>query len=433
MITRSFASAWVAVLVGSISALPAADPPGAVRIMKAGEGFRLERGGEPFFIKGAVGGEQLELLKAGGGNAVRTEPNGLDRAQKLGLVCLVGLPLGNPRHGFDYADRAKVEAQFERIRDLVRRYRNHPALLLWNLGNEPEIQTSPEQRVALWREVNRIATMVKAEDPNHPVIAVIGDAYKRVLHELDAACPALNALGLNAYNDMLTLPADVAREGWKRPYLVTEFGPRGHWQVVKTSWGVPVEDTSTEKAEFYLQAYQSAVANQSRCLGSFVFCWAHKQEKTHTWYGMFLSDGSRTPAIDTMQFVWTDRWPTNRCPTVSRIECLAAAPDKATQPPVLGAGQTVKFRVSATDPDGDLLKVTWDLRQDVADNPNVGGDYEPETPPIEGAIVETSGAGQIAQVQLPFQPGKFRLFVYAHDNHGGAATANLPILVVMAQ
>lgn len=94
----------------------------------------------------------------------------LDEAQRRGFSALVGLPLGNPRQGFDYADTNRVERQFLRAQEIVRTDRDHPALLMWNLGNEPEIHIIPEQREPVWREANRLAGMVKREDPNHPVI-----------------------------------------------------------------------------------------------------------------------------------------------------------------------------------------------------------------------------------------------------------------------
>ncbi len=40
-------------------------------------------------------------------------------AAVLGLAALAGLPLGIPRHGFDYSDTAKVDAQREQIRQIV--------------------------------------------------------------------------------------------------------------------------------------------------------------------------------------------------------------------------------------------------------------------------------------------------------------------------
>jgi hypothetical protein len=297
-----------------------------VRITRQDGGGQLLRNSQPYFIRGAVVGPggSLEVLQQAGGNSIRTHAGALDDAQRLGFTALVGLPLGNPRKGFDYADANKDARQFNRVRDIVRQFRHHPALLLWNLGNEPEIHTTPAQRVPLWREANRLAEMVKNEDPNHPVMVVIGGQYADMLHELNEHCPALDLVGLNSYAQMLTLPEEIVKEGWTRPYVVTEFGPRGHWQVPKTAWKMPIEDDAAAKADFCRRAYEHSVAGQPACLGSYVFYWAHKQEKTHTWYGMFLPDGSRTPAIDMMTFLWTDHWPTNRCPALGPAKLRVA-------------------------------------------------------------------------------------------------------------
>ena len=432
-VTRLLACLAAIVSLGGMAGVAAESGSTIVRIVKTGPGYQLQRNGQPYFVKGAVVGPggSLDVLQAAGANSIRTHAGMLDEAQRRGFTALVGLPLGNPRNGFDYADPNKIQAQFNRARDIVRKYRHHPALLGWNLGNEPEIRTTPEQRVAVWKEANRLAEMVKQEEPDHPVMAVIGGQYADMLLELNDDCPALDLVGLNSYAQMLQLPEEIARQGWTRPYVVTEFGPRGHWQVAKTSWRVPLEDDANAKADFYLRAYQHSVSGQAACLGSYVFYWAHKQEKTHTWYGMFLPDGSRTPAIDTMTFLWTGHWPTNRCPVLGpnklRVTTAkgAATPGK---PGIFPAGSKLAGAVDVTDPDGDALRVTWELRPDVADNPNVGGDWEPGVKPLEGAVVSTSDEGRHAVLQLPSQPGKYRIFVYAHDGHGNATTANVPLL-----
>ena len=386
--------------------------PPRVSIEKSAAGFRLLRDGEPYFIKGAVGGVRLDQLAAAGGNSTRTVPDRLDEAHVYGLTALAGLPLGIQRSGFDYSNQGSLQQQRNRIRDIVRKWRDHPALLIWNLGNEPEIHTSKEQRRDLWAEVNRLAELVRENDPNHPVISVIGDAYRRILHEIRDACPALDAIGLNAYKDMLTMPEDVAREGWNKPYLVTEFGPVGHWQVPKTAWGIPIEDTSTQKAVFYEKAYRHAVLDRPNCLGAYVFHWNQHMEKTHTWYGMFLADGSRMEPIDVMTRLWTGREPANRCPRVSPITTAQE-------------GDLFRARIDASDADNDSLDITWDLRPDVADNPNVGGDREDPVLPIPGAILRTEGP--TSEFRLPAPDGNYRLFVYVRDGHGNAATANLPL------
>jgi hypothetical protein len=381
------------------------------------------RGGQPYFVKGAVGGVRLDQLTAAGGNSTRTGPNRLDEAARFGLTALVGLPLGKQRMGFDYGDAAAVEKQRQQIRSIVAKWKDHPAVLIWALGNEPEIRTTEQERRALWREVDALAAMVKSVDPDHPVITVVGDAYRRILHEIREQCPSLDAIGLNAYKDMLTMPEDVAKEGWDKAYLVTEFGPVGHWQVPKTPWKVPIEDTSTEKAAFYEMAYRRAVLDRPNCLGSYVFHWAQHMEKTHTWYGMFLEDGSRTAAIDVMTRVWSGREPANRCPVVSRI----TATPQGEPEHVYSQGQEIRCMVAASDPDGDRLDITWEVRPDVADNPNVGGDREEPVRPLAGAVVRSQGTSAV--VRLPGAAGNWRVFVYVRDGRGNAATANLPLRV----
>ena len=43
--------------------------------------------------------------------------------------------------------------------------------------------------------------------------------------------------------------------GFTRPYIVTEFGPFGFWEVGSTAWKAPIEPSSTEKAQVYLKNY----------------------------------------------------------------------------------------------------------------------------------------------------------------------------------
>jgi hypothetical protein len=151
-------------------------------------------------------------------------------------------------------------------------------------------------------------------------------------------------------------------------------------------------------------------------------------EKTHTWYGMFLEDGNRTAAVDAMTRLWTGQWPTNRCPVIEG-GILAGIGSGASHSPtgaVFAAGATLEVSIRASDPESDPLRVTWDVRRDVSDDPRVGGDYEPLEPAIPNAVAESSDTR--ATLKLPASPGKYRIYVYVRDGHGGAATANLPVL-----
>ncbi|MEJ5250444.1 MAG: hypothetical protein HPY54_01320 [Chthonomonadetes bacterium] len=399
-----------------------------VTIERTEQGYRLLRNGEPFFIKGAVGNRFLERLVQAGGNSIRAGVKDLDTAHALGLTVLVNLPFGKPRWGFDYTDRAAVAKQMEDLRQTVQSVKDHPALLMWAIGNELEIWTTPEQREPLWRAVDEAAQMIHEVDGRHPVITPVGCDYRHLLWEIDALCPGLDAIGINAYQDMLTLPEDLRQLRWERPYVVTEFGPRGHWQVIKTPWGMPIEDSSTHKAEFYRRAYEHAVLDRPNCLGAYVFHWSFHHEKTHTWYGMFLEDGSATESVEVMQYFWTGHYPRNRCPRIEEMYVQQGDGSPQRVYATLQAGAVVQATVEASDPDGDPLSIRWELRPDVADNPNVGGDREEPVQPIAGAILDASG--NRATVQMPQQAGRYRLFVYVFDGAENAATANMPLLVV---
>ena len=149
---------------------------------------------------------------------------------------------------------------------------------------------------------------IKRFDENHPVITVLAGTGPK-LEDVQRMCPSLDAIGINSYGRLHMVPQDADRYGWKKPYIITEFGPRGYWEVDKTDWGLPIEDTSTEKAQVYAKGYTAAIDEKANCLGSYVFLWGNKQEKTHTWFNLFLEDGTPTEIVDTMTLLWTGEWP----------------------------------------------------------------------------------------------------------------------------
>jgi hypothetical protein len=381
---------------------------------KPGGGFTLMRDGKPYTIYGAGGTSRMELLKPAGANSIRdwSPPSieVMDKAQQLGLTVLAGLRVGNPRHGFDYNDAAKVQAQRDQALAAVRKLKGHPALLMWALGNETELGISDAQRIQVWKEMETLAQLVKKEDPSHPVIVVLASAGKTKLKELAEHTPSIDAVGINAYGGMLQLPETVEAQGWKKAWLVTEFGPRGHWEVAKTPWGLPIEDFSSVKAEFYKKAYNHAIRSRPACLGSYVFLWGQKQEKTHTWYGMFMPDGTPLDTVDAMTEMWTGKPPAQRAPSITGFE---------VSKDVLKTGEALSAKVSAERSDG----ITWDLRRDVSDNPATGGDREAATPILE------RGSGAEFTVKMPAAPGNYRLFVYARNASGKASTANKALKV----
>lgn len=400
--------------------------PSIVNIEKAGERFELFRNGTPYFIKGAGGSAYPDKLADAGGNSIRTwssSPDVLDKAHEKGLTVCMGLRMQKPRHGADYRDANILREQRSRIRDDVQQLKNHPALLMWGIGNEVEHLANPNDQVLVWNEIETLAKIIKDIDPNHPVITVIAGAGPK-LKDIKRLCPSLDAIGINSYGELSYVPSMIQEYAWEKPYIITEFGPRGWWEAPKTAWGLPIEQTSTEKADFYATAYKAAIDNRANCLGSYVFLWGNKQEKTHTWFNLFLPDGSPTEIVDTMTNLWTGQWPQNRAPKIGDKKIYVEDDDKLH---IHKPSSRVAFNVQTTDPDGDELTIRWDIRKDASDNPSTGGDWEPKIPLIEGAVV--SSEAKSATIKMPQEAGNYRIFVYVCDPSGKVATANLPIRV----
>ncbi len=247
------------------------------------------------------------------------------------------------------------------------------------------------------------------------VIAELGDDK---VESIERLCPSIDIVGVNSYGGIMSVGARYRAAGGSKPYLVTEFGPPGPWEVGTTPWGSPIEMTSTQKAEWYADGYRKAVTDQDGlCLGSYAFYWGWKQETTATWFGMLLPDGSRLAAVDAVGEAWTGVPLDNRCP---RIVALAARPTSD-----LRHGDTVTAEVSADDPEDDPLTYRWVLRSD-AGTIGTGGDFQADEAAFGAAV---SADGPSATVTLPERAGGYRLFAYVFDGAGGAAVANVPLHV----
>lgn len=411
------------------------DPPGSgaipVSIVEHEGHYELLRGGEPYVIKGAgIGHADVATLAAQGGNSFRNwrdqdSPDGLlvlDEAARHGLTVAMCIPIGRERHGFDYDDAEAVARQFEFARSEVLRYKDHPALLMWIIGNEPDLNYS---NPAVFDAINDISKMIHEVDGQHPTTTALSFSVKNdlVAHIRNRA-PDLDIISVQKYADVVNVPRYIDEAGIDRPYMVTEWGPRGHWEVEKTSWGAPIEDNSSEKAAHYLDNYQAVMAaHPDRIIGSYAFLWGQKQERTPTWYSMFLPDGTATEVVDVMHYAWNDTWPENRSPG---IENLFLDSGTAADDVVLTGSGRYEARVVAQDPDGDALSYRWVVMRE-SDARQVGGDKEKVPGEIPG-LIDDAGAGSI-MMTAPGRAGAYRLFVYVYDGEGHAGHANLPFLV----
>lgn len=399
--------------------------PSVVTVQEEEGVFTLLRNGEPYFVRGVGGTSRLETLVEFGGNTVRTwDAEGIDdlmnEAHRLGLAVQVGIWLDHERHGHDYDDPEVKERQLAKVRRLVSRYKDHPALLTWGIGNEVELGGDLGKAL---RSIEDAAKLAKEIDPNHPMVAIIAEIGEDKAKRIAAECPSIDLLGVNAYGGMGSVPKRLLEQGYTGAYMVTEFGPLGHWEGPHAAWGAPIEQPSSQKAAFYANNYKTGVAAEApgRCLGSFAFLWGHKQETTATWFGLILPTGETTEAVDKLSEFWTGEKLERHAPRVHGIDTPETDLGK------LRAGQAFAAAVRAEDPDGDTLAIEWVVIAESTDRKS-GGDAEAAPPAVEGCVA--GSVGLEAAIVAPKEPGAYRLFVFVRDGTGRAGTANVPFQVV---
>ena len=224
--------------------------PIPVTIVEEQGRYTLMRGGEPYRIKGAgTNGGNLAQLAAHGANSLRNwrdpdSPDGfliLDEAAKYGLTVAMCLPVGRERHGFDYDDEEAVARQLEFARSEVLRYKDHPALLMWIIGNEPDLGY---ENPKVFDAINDISKMIHEVDGNHPTSTALSFSYSPELAaHVRERMPDLDILSVQKYADIVNLPRYIESAGIELPYLVTEYGPVGHWRWTRPP-GAPRSNTT---------------------------------------------------------------------------------------------------------------------------------------------------------------------------------------------
>ncbi|QTN39262.1 hypothetical protein HZ996_08960 [Cryomorphaceae bacterium] len=395
------------------------------------EGYRIYLNDEEFYVKGAgLEYGNMEALAAHGANSFRTwrtknkKRTGietLDAADELGLKVAMGLHLGLERHGFNYDDERAVAKQLKRVESEVKALKDHPALFLWVIGNELNHHS---ENPKVWDAVNDVAKMIHELDGNHLCTTPLAGMKPEVVRLVQERAPELDFISVQLYGEIEILPELIEESGYTGPLLVTEWGATGYWEVAKTEWGAPIENTSSIKADLYRSRFEKSIAGQSeQVMGSFAFLWGQKQERTPTWFGMFMPDGQESEAVDAMHQIWKSSWPENRSPRLHDFKLDGKDPEENIR---LKKGETYIAKASVSDFDKDPLNFRWEILRE-STSKATGGDPEPVPERIENLI--SLPADSVTQLTAPPESGAYRLFVYIEDGQGHVAHANIPFWV----
>lgn len=400
-----------------------------VEVKKEGNHYQLYRNGSPYYIKGAGGHDQLDKLALYGGNSIRTWSTDradeiLDEAEIHGLTVTLGLEVGKEWWGkdFNYWNYRAVDQKIAELKKTVERYKDHPALLMWGIGNEVLLHGG--NRFIVLITINKIAKMIHETDPNHPVMTTVpmGNNFKQYGY-LRYFIPQVDILGVNAFKRLPEVYGEVrSLTGWNKAYILSEWGPTGPWEAHGTEWGAPLEKSSTDKA-VVMNDYLNILKKQKNlCLGGYAFYWGNKYERTYTFFSMFSQEGNEMEAVNFLQTNWSGKTPDNWSP---RIDSLIISSKEISQNLYLEADAIYSAKVFAHDPDDDVLTFRWELRPEGKNDGAIGN--------FSSNLKYLLPQDTLSSIQFyaPAQEGGYRLLVFVYDGYGHVATHNVPFYAVI--
>ncbi|HEX7585897.1 MAG TPA: beta-galactosidase [Prolixibacteraceae bacterium] len=403
-----------------------------IKITEKNGKFELYVDGVQTYIKGVGGTNKIDLAAKNGANAFRTWGGNVESVKRdLALAkannMFIMQGIGLTKNRASYLDEEYKNKLRKQVRELAEAFKDDPNILVWGIGNEIDHEEKADFGAA-WIFVDELAQLIKSIDKRHLVSTVITH-NPRALDSIAKYTKHLDLVGINSYGGIGGLEAMVDKSNYKGAYMITEWGPTGFWETSKTQWKAPIEQTSEEKRIVYEDRYNHAISGSKRCLGSFVFLWGQKEERTPTWFSMFVENsveglplkGEGTPMVEAMERVWKGVELTQTAPVIHQFTINGKTPIENV---TVTAGQSFEGNVAVTDKEGDKLTCVWEILKE-ATVLGSGGSREPR--PDRVGKVETTETNSFKSAIT--EPGNYRLYVYVLDNTGFASTANVPFQV----
>ncbi|MFJ2766295.1 discoidin domain-containing protein [Streptomyces sp. NPDC087300] len=439
--TRRFAVPLTLALLATPGlALPAqhADAAGSVVKVTGSQGdWQLSVNGSPYQVKGLTWGpavadadKYLPDLRSMGVNTIRTWGTDatskplFDSAAANGVKVIAGFwlqPGGGPGSGgcvnylTDTAYKSQMLGEFPKW---VEAYKDHPGVLMWNVGNESVLglqncYTGDElerQRDAYTTFVNDIAKKIHSVDPNHPVTST--DAWTGAWPYYKKNAPDLDLYAVNSYNAVCDIKSAWQQGGYTKPYIVTETGPAGEWEVPDDANGVPEEPADRAKAEGYTKAWGCVTGHKGVALGATMFHYGTEYDFGGIWFNLLPAGQKRLSYYAVKRAYGADTSRDNTPPVITEMNVVG---DAAKVP----AGGSFTLATKATDPDGDALGY------EVLGN-SMYIDKDKNLTPLRFA---DEGSGRL-KVTAPDRTGVWKIYVKVTDGKGNVGVETRSVRVV---
>ena len=197
--------------------------------------------------------QDLKLMQEAGINTIRVyEP--IDNLAVLDQINAAGIKL---IMGFGYNQEGQFDIASGTILDYIEKYKNHPAILFWELGNEynyhPEWFKGDLDN--WYSALNYTAQKIKTIDQNHPVATAHGEIPTK---EVLQGNPNIDIWGVNVYR-------------WDQPRsLITEWEERSELPLYFSEAGAD-SFMAAPKDDYQAGENQTAQADATRIILDQIF------------------------------------------------------------------------------------------------------------------------------------------------------------------
>jgi hypothetical protein len=209
--------------------------------------------------------QDLELMKEAGINSIRfyapvDDIKVLDEIDQAGLKVIIG---------FGYNQGGTFDIESGTFIDYVNKYKNHKAILMWELGNEYNYH--PEwfgDDIKNWyNAMNDAAGLIHTTDPKHPTTTAHGDLPDALTLSLS---PNIDVWGMNVYR--WDKPESIFKE-WEavssKPMYLSETGGDSYMKIAKA--GYEQGENQKAQADATKNILKEIFENQDICSGVTVF------------------------------------------------------------------------------------------------------------------------------------------------------------------
>jgi endo-1,4-beta-mannosidase len=209
--------------------------------------------------------KDLKLIKAAGVNTLRVyEPIAsreiLDQIYDEGLRVIIS---------FGFNQGGIYDLQSDTYLDYVKTYKNHPAILLWELGNEYNYH--PEWfggSVDYWYTVlNESAAAIKKIDDTHPVATAHGEVPSE---ELINRLGHIDLWGLNVYRwDQPVTALEEFSKNSSKPFYFSELGADSYMTIENEGYALGYNETA--QADATQMILDQVMTTDTKAAGAIVF------------------------------------------------------------------------------------------------------------------------------------------------------------------